>query len=258
MLTTSLDDSAAAPTGRVASLLATAPDTSAESRAPVRQASENVVAQRSAVTVARAERIPALTLSSAFGRVAYPSSVFPTWGQFRTNWTVGGSLSLPIFTGGSIRGDELIAAAGLRQAEAQLQQTRELAELDAINALNRLRAAEAQSAASRGTAQQASRAYEIATVRYREGISTQTELNDSRIQLQQAEANRATAARDLQVARMRLALLRDLPLGTVAGQPAMQAPAAQPTPPNARTAGQAGTQSTIPAGTPGVQPGATP
>jgi outer membrane protein len=258
MLTTSLDDSAAAATGRVASLLATAPDTSAESRAPVRQASENVVAQRSAVTVARAERIPALTLSSAFGRVAYPSSVFPTWGQFRTNWTVGGSLSLPIFTGGSIHGDELIAAAGLRQAEAQLQQTRELAELDAINALNRLRAAEAQSAASRGTAQQASRAYEIATVRYREGISTQTELNDSRIQLQQAEANRATAARDLQVARMRLALLRDLPLGTVAGQPAMQAPAAQPTPPNARTAGQAGTQSTIPAGTPGVQPGATP
>ncbi len=74
MLTTSLDDSAPAPTGRVSSLLATAPDTATASRAPVRQASESVVAQRGAVTVAHAERLPGLTLSSAFGRVAYPSA----------------------------------------------------------------------------------------------------------------------------------------------------------------------------------------
>ena len=64
-----------------------------------------------------------------------------------------------------------------------------------------------------GTVQQASRAYEIADVRYRAGVSTQLELSDSRLLLQQAEANRALAARDLQVARARVALLPELPLG---------------------------------------------
>ena len=264
-LTTSLDDSTAVQPGGVATLLSQSPDTAAESRAPVRQAAENVTAQKSAVTVARAERIPSLALTSAFGRVAYPSGVFPAWSDFRSNWTVGGSLTLPIFTGGNITGDQQIASAGLEQARAQLQQTRELAQLDALNALNRLRSAQAQMEASRGTAQQATRAYQIATVRYREGISTQTELNDAQIQLQQAEANRATAARDLQVARMRLALLRDLPLsGSTA--PAAQtqtqvttqaATLAVPlgTQSTSTTTGQTGSAATLPPGVPSQQTG---
>lgn len=264
-LTTSLDDSTAAPAGTVTTLLTQAPDTSAESRAPVRQASENVIAQKSAVTVAHAERIPSLALTSAFGRVAYPSGVFPSWSDFRSNWTVGGSLTLPIFTGGNIHGDEQIASAGLQTARAQLQQTRELAELDALNALNKLRSAQAQMDASRGTAQQATRAYQIATVRFKEGISTQTELNDSQIQLQQAEANRATAARDLQVARMRLALLRDLPLtGTSAtaaqaqGGSQQAAIGATSTQSNGLTTGQSAAAANLPAGVPSQTPGTTP
>ena len=266
-LTTSLDDSTAAPAGTVSTLLAQQPDTAAESRAPVRQASENVTAQKSAVTVAHAERIPSLALTSAFGRVAYPSGVFPSWSDFRSNWTVGGSLTLPIFTGGNIHGDEQIATAGLQQARAQLQQTREFAELDALNALNKLRSAQAQMDASRGTADQAARAYQIATVRYKEGISTQTELNDSQIQLQQAEANRATAARDLQVARMRLALLRDLPLSGTSAQAAQaqtQSGAQSSTlavplgTQSNSTSGQTGSGSTLPAGVPSQQPGSTP
>jgi outer membrane protein len=264
-LTTSLDDSTAARPGTISSLLAQAPDTAAESRAPVRQAAENVTAQKSAVTVARAERIPSLSLSSAFGRVAYPSGIFPSWSDFRSNWTVGGSLTLPIFTGGNIHGDEQIASAGLQQARAQLQQTRELAELDALNALNRLRAAQAQMNASRGTAEQAARAYQIATVRYKEGISTQTELNDAQIQLQQAEANRATAARDLQVARIRLALLRDLPLTGSSAQAAQSqtqgttqaATLAVPlgTQSTSTSTGQTGSAANLPPGVPSQQPG---
>ena len=199
--------------------------------------------------------------------MAYPSGIFPSWSDFRSNWTVGGSLTLPIFTGGNIHGDEQIATAGLQQARAQLQQTRELAELDARNALNKLQAAQAQMNASRGTAQQAARAYQIATVRYKEGISTQTELNDAQIQLQQAEANRATAARDLQVARMRLALLRDLPLTGGAAQPSQTqtqtqvstqaAPLAVPlgTQSTSASTGQTGSAGNLPPGVPSQQPG---
>ena len=65
--------------------------------------------------------------------------------------------------------------------------------------------------------EQAARAYEIAEVRFREGVSTQTELSDSRIGLAQARANEAQAARDLLVARLREALLPWLPLGAGEG-----------------------------------------
>jgi len=80
-----------------------------------------------------------------------------------------------------------------------------------------LEAAQAGWEASAGTVEQAGRAYQIAELRYREGISTQTELLDSRVQLQQAQAGRARAARDLQVARMRIALLPALPLTLPSG-----------------------------------------
>ncbi|HEX2092549.1 MAG TPA: TolC family protein, partial [Longimicrobiaceae bacterium] len=164
--------------------------------------------------------LPSLALVSQYGRVGYPEGTLPGWDGFRTNWTVGLSLSVPIFTGGRIRGDELVAEASLIEARARLQQTREMAALDTRDALERLEAAQSAWEASAGTAGQASRAYQIAEVRYREGISTQLELTDSRILLQQAQANRALAARDLQLARIRVALLRDLPLG--AGGPGAQ------------------------------------
>jgi len=49
-------------------------------------------------------------------------------------------------------------------------------------------------------------------VRFREGISTPVELTESRVQLEQARLQRVTTARDLEMAKLRLALLKDLPL----------------------------------------------
>jgi outer membrane protein TolC len=91
---------------------------------------------------------------------------------------------------------------------------KEFASLDARVALNALNQATSAWEASKGTAEQASKAYTIAEVRYKEGISTQLELNDSRILLEQSNANRALAARNLQIARMKLALLANLPLSS--------------------------------------------
>ena len=195
-----------------------APDTSATARSTVRQAGEAVEVQEGLLRIQRAQRLPAVALSSTLGRVAYPAGGVPGWSDFRQNWSVGVGLSLPIFTGGRIRGDELVAQANLDEARLRLQQTTELAALDTRSSLAALAEAEAAWEASAGTAEQASRAYTIAEVRFREGISTQVELSESRILLQQAQANRALAARDLQVARVRLALLRDLPIGAGSGQ----------------------------------------
>src|SRR5947207_9888815 len=221
---TQLDDSTAATStvtaavnagsarARTAGAAAIEPDTNVSDRAPVRQLQETVRAQQGLVRAARGERLPSVQITSRYQRLYFPTSVFPQLNNARENWTIGVSASLPLFTGFRIKGDEMVAQGNLEQAKAQLQQTREVAALDARVALSALQQAQATWQASAGTAQQASRAYNIDQIRYREGISTQTDLSQSRLLLEQALANRAQAARDLAVARVKLALLRDLPL----------------------------------------------
>ena len=188
-------------------------DTNSVVRAPVRQLGEALRAQQEELRIARSSWIPSVSLSTQYGRVAFPSSGLPDLSNFLTNWTVSISASVPLFTGGRTRGQTMVAEAAVREAEARYEQVREAASLDAQQALALLTQAQAALAASQGTSQQAARAYTIAEVRYREGLSTQVELNDSRLLLQQASANAALAVRNVQVARMRVALLRDLPLG---------------------------------------------
>ena len=226
----------------VGSVLASA-DTSVTERVPVRQAEENVRAQEQLLRATRAQRLPALALSSTYQRFAYPIGGVPGLDDFFPNWTVSVGLSLPILTGGRIRGESQAAEANVVEARAQMRQTDELAALDAQLAVDQLQQAAAAYGAVAGTAEQATRAYAIAEVRFREGISTQVELDDARLLQQQALANRAQAARDLSVARARVALLEALPLGagTGAGQSV--------TPSGGTNAGQGG------ATTPGGQGG---
>jgi outer membrane protein len=211
-LTTSLDATEAVPVARFAADAGLLGDTSVVNRAPVQQAATLVTVQEGSLRMARAQRLPTVSLTSQYGRIAYPGGLLPEWDQFRTNWTVGAQLSMPIFTGGRIRGEEMVAEADLVEAQARLRQAQDAARLDTRTALERLEAARAQYEASTGTVEQAARAYQIAEVRYREGLSTQVELSDSRILLQQSQANRAVAARDLQIAQARVALLPYLPL----------------------------------------------
>jgi outer membrane protein TolC len=184
-----------------------------EERTPVTQARAGVEVREQLLRVARSERMPSFGLSSDYGRVAYPAGGLPGWDEMRTNWTVGVAFGVPVFTGGRVQAQVAEARAELDAAAARLDQVRELARLDAHDALERLATAEAVWEASAGTVEQAVRAHEIAELRYREGLSTQLELSDARVLLQQAQANRALAARNLQVARARVALLPQLPLG---------------------------------------------
>jgi outer membrane protein len=209
-LTTAVDDSAATNAALVS--IGIPSDTAAIDRATVRQAAEAIDAQRGLLRVAKAQRLPTLSLTSQYGKVAFPQTGFPQSGSFRTNWTIGVASQVPLFTGGRIKGDQLVAEANVREAQARYDQVREFAALDSRVTINNLLQARAAWEASQGTAEQAARAYSIAEVRYKEGISTQLELNDSRILLEQAVTNRALSARNLQVARVKLALLPDLPL----------------------------------------------
>ncbi|MEO7191835.1 MAG: TolC family protein [Vicinamibacterales bacterium] len=190
-----------------------AKETSEIERVALVQSQAAVEIQEAAVAVAHAQRLPSLGLSSSYARVGYPSDgVIPGPGDFRTNWSLSTTVQMPLFTGRRLQAEELAAHADLDQARAQVAQARELAALDTATAKQDLTAAEAAWEASGGTIQQAERAHQIAELRNREGLSTQLELADSRLALEIAQANRAQAAHDLQVARARVALLPTLPI----------------------------------------------
>jgi outer membrane protein TolC len=193
------------------------PDTSVDHRSSVRQAAANITAQEYALRAAKWERLPSAQVSSTYQRYGYPTDaafVQNTFGTYYPNWTVSFGLSVPLFLGGKLTGDRMVAEANLADAHQSLDQVKELAALDARTALAQLEEADASYSASVGTDTQAARAYAIAEVRFQEGISTQVELQQSRTQYEQARLNRVLAARDLEVARLRVALLKDLPVGS--------------------------------------------
>jgi outer membrane protein TolC len=205
--------------------VAEAGDAPARVRTAVTQAGNDVQQSEAGIRVARSQRLPVVSVNSAFGQVAY--SGFPRFGEFRTNWTIGASASMPIFTGGRIKADETTARANLIESQARLQQTKELATLE--EASTRLQLANARAAweSTAGIVQQAQRAYEIADLRYREGLSTQLELSDARLLLEQARNQRAVAAAAVQLARVRLVLLPELPVAAGAAAAAQPQPATQ-------------------------------
>jgi outer membrane protein TolC len=202
-------------------------------RTVVTEAATTVKLREASLRLVEAQSKPTVSLNSIYARNAYPEGMVPAFD--RTNWTVGVSMSMPLMTGGRQKGDQAVALAELEQARHQQRQVEELAALDTRAAWAELVAAHASWEATAGTIQQAQRAYQIANVRFTNGVSTQLELSDARLSLQQAEANRTQAARDLQVARARVALLPNLPISTAPGsgpgfviprapQPAPQAP----------------------------------
>jgi outer membrane protein TolC len=213
-----LDDARLEPPVRFASrlaLVAAAPASqTALGRVPVEQAVSAVQAREAALRIAKSQRLPYISLNSALGEVAYAG--LPGFDEWRTNWTVGASVQIPLFTGGRLKAEETSAGADVGEARARQKLAVEVAEAETEAALALVEAAVATWQASAGTVEQASRAYDIADLRYREGISTQLELLDARLVLQLAQVNRAQAARDVQVARARVALLPELPLGAAA------------------------------------------
>ncbi|HZS60841.1 MAG TPA: TolC family protein, partial [Gemmatimonadaceae bacterium] len=216
-LTTTVEDSIDLPGGVViASLSDTLPfaagDTAVDHRSSVREEQEAIVANQALLSESRAEYFPSLSLTSSYQRVAFPTGGLPAWNSFLNNWTIGVTASVPIFNGFKTHGDVLVAQANLETEKARYNQARDAAALDARSTVAELRAAEASWRAVSTSGQQAVQAYQIAELRYREGLSSLVELNGSRLARQQSFSNRAQAARNLQVARMRAALIRDLPL----------------------------------------------
>jgi outer membrane protein len=182
-------------------------------RTALEQAQLAVRVRELGVAIVESAKKPTINFVSTYGITNYPSRLYPDLGKLRNNWTLGAQVTMPVFRGFLLQAEARAARADLSEAEARLKQARELAGLQRATALQDLEAARSAWEATAGTIAQATRAHEIAELRFREGLSTQLELSDSRLALQSAQANRAQAARDLQLTRARVALLPNLPVG---------------------------------------------
>jgi len=182
-------------------------------RTTIEQAELTVRVRELGLDVVASAKKPAVNFVSGYGLTNYPNNILPDLSKIRNNWTLGAQVTMPVFMGFLAQAEMRAARADLTEAEARLKQAREAANLQRATALRDLEAAQAAWEATAGTITQAARAFEIADLRFREGLSTQLELSDSRLALQSAQANRAQAARDLQLSRVRVALLPLLPVG---------------------------------------------
>jgi len=119
---------------------------------------------------AQRERLPKLAFSGDYGVLGQGPD------RSLSTYTLGGSLTIPLFTGGRIRGNIDAAQAKLAQTEAELRKTRlQVGEEVERAAIESDASRETLSAASSAT-QEARKALELSRLRFRVGISTSVDV----------------------------------------------------------------------------------
>ncbi len=205
-------------------------------RASVRSAEFAARARRAGVRVARADLLPQLNFSFNLGYLALPTlNGFPlrmgnvsaaacppgsTAGKTCQNngWFPDRNFSFVfswnVFDGLRAKGNLDLAQAQAKIAEITLRQARETAALETSRARNELARALAAFGARRENSAQADEAFQLATMRYQRGLSTQLEVSDAQYQLLTARSTEAKATFDLYLAAADLARVRgrDIPL----------------------------------------------
>jgi len=174
--------------------------TSVDRRPALEAADLEVEARHAALNVYRGQRWPDLYASSTLSHQAYPSEITPDRDMFRRNWDVSLRVDIPIFTGLRTEGQVAQARAEMEAAKANRDALHDGAAVEAAQARAELERSLTALMARRETVRQAQRAWELAGVRFTNGMSTQVEVSDARLQLQSSEVNEVQAMRDYLVA----------------------------------------------------------
>ncbi len=190
----------------------TAPSADGAARPALAGAEDMVRARREALRFEKAGRWPSLLASATVSHQAYPTDWAPTRRDFVA--AVDGSVKLqwPLFQGFRTFGTVQRASAELRQAEAERDRARKTVALQVEQSRQEVQRALATLVARRGTAALAQRAHHLATVRWRNGLSTQLEVSDARLRMQTAEVNEVAAVKDYRLALLQLERVTGRPL----------------------------------------------
>jgi len=165
---------------------------------PLLTAAQEAIGMREqAVRIAKADRLPTVAFQGNMGWQGFPDNALPPgWGDWRKDWSAGIAVSLPLFDGFRTRGRVDQAQAELRVAHVEEAQLREALALQTEAALAEYRGYHALILARRETVTLAERALELAEVRFSSGLSTQLEVSDAALLLDQARVNEAQALFD--------------------------------------------------------------
>lgn len=162
------------------------PATLARRRPDIRQAEATLHAQTANIGVSVAELFPSLSLTGQLGVRNTDASYLDNWSSHF--YSIGPSLSIPIFQGGQLVSSVKLARAQQANAALAYRQTVLTALQDVENALVSYRADQQQVTALDETTGALQRAFDLATDSYRQGISTFLEVLDAQRQLAQAQA----------------------------------------------------------------------
>jgi outer membrane protein TolC len=173
---------------------------------PILQAAhETVLMREAAVRIYRSQRLPSLRLLGNLGFQAFPERVTPPgFDQWREDWSVSLAISWNPFDGFRTRGQIAEAQALLRRAHVEETQLREGLLVELAAALAEYETARAQIDARHETTILAERTLELAEIRFSNGLSTQLEVSDAALLLDQARVNEVQAQHDYFKALARL------------------------------------------------------
>jgi len=168
-----------------------------EERPILHAARETVLMRQAAISVYSGQRLPSLRLVGNLGFQAFPLDVTPPgFQEWREDWSISLAASWTPFDGFRTRGQIAEARAQLQQAEAEEAQLREGLEVGTAAAMAEYRMARAQIEAREQTVVMAERALELADARFANGLSTQLEVSDAALLLDEARVNRVQAMYD--------------------------------------------------------------
>jgi multidrug efflux system outer membrane protein len=184
----------AIPTGLPAELLERRPD--------VAEAERQLASANARIGVAQAAFFPVLSLTGSGGYVSADIDTLFNW-EGRA-WSIGPSLSLPIFAGGRIRANYQRSQAAYEEALARYRQQVLVAFGDVENSLSGIRHLTEQAAAQQRAVANARRAAELATDRYRAGLVSYLEVVDASREALQADRANAQLAGQRQIAAVQL------------------------------------------------------
>lgn len=226
VLTSRLDADAVVAT--LPSMVALLDSTASPDRASLRAAEFTTSSRREGVAVARADFLPSLSVGFNTGYSAFPplgfgfpdragrasaefcepgsaaGRVCQNGGWFADR-SISATVSFPIFDGLRARSNLNVAQAQLRMAELQLQVARETVSLEVARARAELRRARAVFDARQQNSTEAQEAFQLASLRFSRGLSTQLEVTDAQLALATAQSGEARATYDLYLASAELA-----------------------------------------------------
>jgi outer membrane protein, multidrug efflux system len=157
------------------------PSTLLDRRPDIRQAEQQLIASHALVAVAKAAYFPTISLTSSAGFES--SALHNLVSGLSGIWSIGPTVSLPIFNEGSIRAGVLGANAQQQQSELQYRRTVQQAFREVADSLVESRKLAELRNQQEGLVESLRQAAELADLRYRGGIASYLEYLDSERQL---------------------------------------------------------------------------